>query len=222
MSNSSRFPSLAAISGAVALGALGGVLGAGMAARSWHWSTFWSAAQALTTLGAFVAAASYARIAKQQLQVFIAQSVVEHKPVVVTVREEDPDTHGFHYYVLNVGRGTAINVWYAEIVDDKWHKTSLGALGPGGRRLLPSLADTRLCDEVNAMLRHVLVAEGIATRTNRWTLTGNARGTDRGSSMRHVIIRVDDTERASPDDLFDKESLAVHRQLEAVPISGLV
>jgi hypothetical protein len=153
----------------VAVAAISGGLTAAFAMRAtWSWPTFWSAAQAITTLLAFCAAAVYAWIARRQTQLIAeqvrliaAESRVAHKPVVVTIREENADGP-CDYRVRNVGRGTAINVWYVTPrANDEWRTRSLGALGPGEARFLPKDINLPLVFEFGTF-RHVIAAEGIA------------------------------------------------------------
>jgi hypothetical protein len=64
-----------------------------------------------------------------------------------TVREEGEAPGSYRYYLHNVGRGTAINLWFADMeAGGSWRKRSLGAMSPGGRRLLINELQRPLCD----------------------------------------------------------------------------
>ncbi len=178
----------------------------------------WTEIQAIATILAFAAATWYARTAKGQLQAFIAEARIGHKPIVFTVREDHPEKPGnSHYFILNVGKGTAVNVWYLDrpSQSDTWRKRSLGALGAGQRRLLPDAYENDLRD-AGGDFRHVLAAEGVATRTTRWTLTANVRGTQQGSNMRGSLIELKSPNQASLDDIIKKEGDSVLTQLRSV------
>lgn len=126
-----------------------------------------------------------------QQQVALGRQQVEHgytlrhesnKPFVVLERERDPSREGwFHYWVHNIGPGIAVNVFHvlpnmptpdeaSPVVN------SLGALGPGARRVLPKSLDDHFCGTGSYTRAVALIAEGIYTRTggDRWICTLNA------------------------------------------------
>jgi hypothetical protein len=200
------------------MGAAGGVLAAPLIlAGQARWPTPWIAAQVVATIGAFIAAAACAGLAKRRLDIARAEQRTAQRPIVVTVRDTDPSTPGVHYYAVNVGRGTAINVWYAAQQNNElWSRLSLGALGPGERRRLPDAIAHALRNEAGDLL-HVVAAEGVHTRTTRWTLTANMRGLHRGDSMRHQLIKLRKPERESLMRLLKTESGNIARQLQRIP-----
>lgn len=180
--------------------------------------TMWTEIQAIATILAFGAAAWYARIAKRQLDAFLAEARIGHKPIVFTVRDILPDQPlRKHYFLLNVGKGTAINVWYADKPTgaDTWRVQSLGALGAGQNRLLVNELEQPLRDD-NGDHRHIIAAEGVASRTTRWTLTGNARGTDQGSTVTGCLIRLRNPHRDTLEAILTDEGDFIFEQLTAV------
>lgn len=189
--------------------------------RQWfgaEYVTAWTALQAVATILAFCVAAWYASIAQRQLRAFITEASIGHEPIVFTVREEDPGkANDFHYFVLNVGKGTAVNVWYLDRKpgDGKWRQQSLGALGAGQRRILVDTLEQPLRD-AGGDIRHVLAAEGVATRTTRWTLTSNVRGTQQGSHLRGHLIELKNPDHLSLGDLLAEEGDSILRQLNSI------
>ncbi len=107
-----------------------------------------------------------------------------NKPFVVLERIIDRDKPGYaNYAIRNVGPGVAVNVFVgtpAPGTQDKQNRAgtyrvdSLGALGSGGISILPDRLDRLLCEEQGRSSGVVLIAEGIDTRTDKWTCTLNA------------------------------------------------
>lgn len=94
----------------------------------------------------------------------------ENKPVVFVDQRHDPDRGPNHYrYVAtNVGGGFAVNVYgvFQHSSNNNQRRTfweSLGALAPGGERVL--------LESPGRENRYVIVAEGVKTRTRRWNPT---------------------------------------------------
>jgi hypothetical protein len=95
----------------------------------------------------------------------------DNKPIVFTDRRDDPDKGAGHYrnVIRNVGGGFAVNV-YCLTGDDLKHPNiwSLGALAAQHERVLDPESPF---DEP-----HIIVAEGLHTRTRRWNPTLNTPG----------------------------------------------
>jgi hypothetical protein len=197
----------------------------------YHWVRYWAAPehvtmwteiQAIATILAFGAAACYARIAKRQLDAFLAETRIGHKPIVFTVREDHPEkANDFNYFILNVGKGTAVNVWYADKPSDAgdWRLRSLGALGAGQRRLLVAPFEQPLRDS-GGTFRHILAAEGVPARTTRWTLTGNIRGAQQGSNMKGQLLELKNPHLASLKEVLEGEGEALLAQLGSDPVTA--
>jgi hypothetical protein len=95
----------------------------------------------------------------------------ESKPIVFTDRRDEPQLGEGNYQIVmrNVGGGFAVNVYCLLGTDPKvpslW---ALGALAPGAERVLHK--------DVPFDEPHVVIAEGVHTRTRRWNPTLNAAG----------------------------------------------
>ncbi|MGH2437734.1 MAG: hypothetical protein ACRDFA_12190 [bacterium] len=83
------------------------------------------------------------------------------KPPVFTFAKDS------HLWIANVGGGPALNVFYLGL-DGGHSPIGLGALGVGQERPLPSGLNQPI-----AVWRHILVAEGVSSRTRRWNPTLN-------------------------------------------------
>jgi hypothetical protein len=84
----------------------------------------------------------------------------ERKPLVFTFAK------GGYLSVVNVGGGPALNVFYIGTRGDT--PMGLGALGVGQERRIP-----HGMDQPTDAWRHVLIAEGVSSRTRRWNPTLN-------------------------------------------------
>lgn len=180
--------------------------------------TMWTEIQAIATILAFAAAAWYARIAKMQLEAFLVESRIGHKPIVFTVRDILPDQFfRKHYFLLNVGKGTAINVWYADKPTgaNAWRVLPLGAIGAGQNRLLVNELEQPLRDN-DGDYRHIIAAEGVASRTTRWTLTGNARGARPGDTVTGSLITIRNPHRDTLAEILKHEGDSIFEQLTAI------
>ena len=101
-----------------------------------------------------------------------------NKPVVITDREERLD--GEHFVVRNVGGGFALNVFFFRVAADGTQTNRpLGALGAGQQRDLPADIQFPVGD------RHIVLAEGVRTRTRQWNATLN--GISRGRELMHQL-----------------------------------
>ncbi len=135
-----------------------------------------------------------AEAAKAQAEFLRIQHLQANKPIVFTERIVDTaDRRAFHYYARNVGGGIAVNVWYVgHDLAGRRIALSLGALGPGEKRLLPDTIEPLLCDRPGDF-RHAVFAEGIVSRTSRWSVTLNVRGHDPGTEMTSGLAESLDT-----------------------------
>jgi hypothetical protein len=160
------------------------------------------------------------RLGLEESKAAAAERIQANKPIVVTVREED-GAGGYHYFLHNVGRGTAINLWYVDTSspDAPWRPRSLGALGPGGRRLLNRDLEKPLCDG-GGICKHLLIAEGIPTRTTRWTVTINARTTQAGGDMRHDLAVLASAGQSSVADLLVAEDAKLREQVASMKVAA--
>jgi hypothetical protein len=84
------------------------------------------------------------------------------------------------------------------------------------------LAETyeRPLRDAGGEFRHILAAEGVATRTTRWTLTGNVRGAQQGSSMKGHLIELRHPNRKSIDQILADEGERVLAQLRSIDITA--
>mgnify|MGYP003346867624 CR=1 FL=1 len=159
-----------------------------------------------------------ARTSRKQFDLAAAQHLQANKPIVITERIEDPHTRAFHYFIRNVGAGTAINVWFLD--DDSKvspRVRSLGALAAKGSRLLIAEVEGSLCNS-GGNFRHVLAAEGIISRTSQWTLTLNARSSQAGGEMTHCLARITAVDSSRTIEQLIKDEWADLRiQLSAMP-----
>lgn len=91
----------------------------------------------------------------------------DNKPVVFTDRRDHPELGdgNFTYVVRNVGGGFAVNVFVLSGGPDSPKWESLGALSAGDERELAGIP--------MGAPGHVLLAEGVRTRTRRWNPTFN-------------------------------------------------
>ena len=152
------------------------------------------------------------QLARKEAQAVAADRLQANKPIVVTIREEDK-VGGYRYYIHNVGRGTAINVWYADLHDDVWRIQSQAALGAGEQRLLLGEVEGRLRNNPGEF-KHLIVAEGIPTRTTRWTVSINVRSKVGGGSVHHLLAALQNPrEGQSVDALLTAEGSVLRRQL---------
>jgi hypothetical protein len=120
----------------------------------------------------------------EQHQLALRQRREVNKPFVVLERVAEADRPGHaRYGVRNIGPGVAVNVFH--VVSKPGTQTkpnragiptfqSVGALGPGALRVLPDRLEQPLRDARGHGCGLVLLAEGIATRTAKWTCTLNA------------------------------------------------
>jgi hypothetical protein len=119
----------------------------------------------------------------QQYELAFRQRRETNKPFVVIERVTDLRAGNAHYAIRNIGPGVAVNVFHVVHKPGSVSKIrragvprfeSLGALAPGAQRVLPETLEQPLRDAKGESHGAVLVAEGIATRTARWSCTLNA------------------------------------------------
>lgn len=89
-----------------------------------------------------------------------------NKPIVLT----DVDSSG-RYVLRNVGGGPALNVYWLPSSSHDTKALPLGGLGVGEERPLPDVAVIDIAE--GSYWSHMLIAEGIRTRTRRWSATLN-------------------------------------------------
>lgn len=121
---------------------------------------------------------------QQQYELGLRLRRESNKPFVVLERITKPgEANYFHYAIRNVGPGVAANVFHVVPEPGSESKLkpagvarfeSVGALGPGASRALPDKIEEPLRSAGGRSLGVMFVAEGIATRTDRWTGTLNA------------------------------------------------
>lgn len=112
---------------------------------------------------------------------------VRQKPFAVVAREP-LSGDAFEYRIHNVGSGLAVNVWWVtQEPDGSLKPQPLGALGPNDSRRLPEALLRPLCDQRNVP-GFALLAEGLFTRTSKWTATFNYRGAAPGSEVRSTFF----------------------------------
>jgi hypothetical protein len=136
---------------------------------------------AYVTIVGLVVLCWYAHLTRRIAETGVTVREEANKPFVVLERGTDPDRPGyFQYWSHNIGPGVAVNVFHVAPSDAPetagYVVSSLGALGPQARRLLPAQLNSHYCEANGQALTVALVAEGIYTRTggNRWMCTLNA------------------------------------------------
>lgn len=99
-----------------------------------------------------------------------------NKPIVFLDREISIEQHGLRaiqYVAHNVGTGLAVNCYAVKREASSWSIVSIGAIEPGGRRLLPAPVEDPLRDHQGGMPSRLLVTEAVKTRTQQWIVTVN-------------------------------------------------
>lgn len=119
-------------------------------------------------------------------------AVIDHRRVLAS-NETGPEHD--RYVVRNIGPGLAVNVFHVtRQVDNRVggpfvgpvDVKVVGALEAHGERLLPLFLEHSLQEAVGYGRRVVIVAEGLVTRTARWTVTANALGPS-GELMHRLV-----------------------------------
>jgi hypothetical protein len=168
--------------------------------QNWNWATFWSAVEGTGSMLAFGVAVWLAAIALRQIRATDGQLAIaadqlkvmrdelhhgrvarkqDNKPTVVLDRRDHPErgSGNFDFVLCNVGRGLAANVYEVNPARQGWR--SLGGLAAGAERPVPPW----LYEELNnpgdeKRFQHIIIAEGIRSRTRRWNPTLNLFLTD--------------------------------------------
>jgi hypothetical protein len=159
-----------------------------------RYQTMWIEVQAIATIAAFLAAATYAWIARRQMRTTEAQlrmaegqlramkeerrgsrlaRVQDNKPTVVIDRREDTEHRSDSGWVLaNIGRGFAVNVFEIDPHSGRWR--SLGGLAAGAERPIPHWLHGELnASDERKRWESIILAEGASSRTRRWNPTLN-------------------------------------------------
>jgi hypothetical protein len=141
-----------------------------------------------------VHAQAQAQAAQDQLGRWDKDYIERNKPVVFSDRAEDREDRGgnYHYVMRNVGGGFAVNVYFIDAAHPFETPLALGSLAPNAERQMPMAVNRALASAENG-LRHLLIAEGPATRTTQWTPTLNFRTADndiRKGQVQHRVARV--------------------------------
>jgi hypothetical protein len=143
-----------------------------------------------TTQQQATAAQQQAVAAEAQINVRLREWRIQNKPVVFLDREMAPsrasaDRYDTTYIVRNVGPGIAINVHVLTAhVDGRWDVETIGALEPGGSRVLPQLR--HLEASAGELAGRIVVAEAMRMRTAQWVVTLNAA--DKNGQIRHGYL----------------------------------
>jgi hypothetical protein len=128
----------------------------------------------------------------------------DRKPVVLT----DYDNAQGKHVIRNVGGGFAVNVYAIFPGEDDDHETCiLGSLAAGAERVLRDGEDEQFAKADRQGLRaHVVLAEGVYTRTAQWNPTLNSA--NEWASISHDVAVADGGRT-----ILEKRSLADYLQL---------
>lgn len=134
----------------------------------------------------------------------------ERKPLVFTFAKDG------HLWIANVGGGPALNVFYLNPEIDA-RPMGLGALGVGQeRQLLPGF------NQPPGPWRHILVAEGVSSRTRRWNPTLNvgieATLTAHEVGPLHKGVKMRDDTLWTLDVFLDKNGDRLRKRLEEMTL----
>jgi hypothetical protein len=132
----------------------------------------------------------------------------DNKPLVATV------ANGGRLWIRNVGGGPALNVFYLAS-DPGAEPIGLGSLGVGQERQLP-----HGLSEPTDNWRHILVAEGLSSRTRRWNPMLNVgigtALTAHEVGPLHEGVRMRDDEHWTLETFLEKNGTRLRARLSAI------
>ena len=157
---------------AVASGAEGWTLDGRWNARTSLWI-------ALLLLDLVVVIWWYVDVASRQCRLAEQMRVDANRPFAVIDRQRMPEAESgggeqVRYVVRNIGSGLAVNVFYVVEDDAGLNIRSMGALAGLADRALSDAVERPLRAAAGAAHQFVVVAEGLASPSGRWTVTANA------------------------------------------------
>ena len=137
--------------------------------------------------------------------------IERHKPIVFVDRVS-PSDGGHDYVMRNVGGGVALNVYF--VPEDAtpnqsgvWPVRALGSLAADSEKRLPDELSRAFRDSTEHAVPHLLIAEGLYSRTTQWTPTLNYRSPDYDPAEGHVEHRVATV--LHPSKRFERQSSRV-------------
>jgi hypothetical protein len=135
----------------------------------------------------------------------------DNKPIVFTDYRECADSRDGRYVICNIGRGFAVNVFLLCAPFDGWR--SLGGLGAGETREIPGDLQADWVANPDGNCAHILLAEGVPSRTRRWNPSFNCRTS--GMTIVHSLYYPDsepDPERIRREAVSGIEQYAEENQ----------